>query len=216
MAEARGQQQQSEQTEKKQEQQSASMNKASQAEEREPGRGIEPYRASAELMRPDWTSSPFSMMGRLMGDMNRLFEDFGFGQAFGSPLMPRGETAFARAPWIPRVDIFERDGNLVVHADLPGLRQEDVNVKIDNGVLTVSGERSHTHEHESGGVYRCERSYGRFQRSLALPEGVDPESVQASFDNGVLEVTMPMPQQQAPKGRAVPIRSSSGSPETKH
>jgi HSP20 family protein len=216
MAEAQRGQREQQQTQpvRKEEQRSEPQKKESrsQPQGREPGRGMEPYRGgSSEIARPTSIGSPFSMMERLMGDMGRLFEDF------TGPLMPRGEAAFARSNWIPQVDVFEREGNLIVHADLPGMKQEDVSVNVDNGVLTVSGERSHKHEHESGGVYRCERSYGSFQRSLALPEGVNPESIQASFENGVLEVTMPMPEQQAPKGRAIPIQSSASSgPQTKH
>jgi HSP20 family protein len=71
--------------------------------------------------------------------------------------------------WAPQVDIFKRGNELVVHADLAGLKQEDVRVNVDRGVLTISGERRHEHEHDKGGVYQCERSYGAFQRALTLP-----------------------------------------------
>jgi HSP20 family protein len=177
----------------------------------EPGRGIgmEQRRTSAEIGRPMSMSSPFSLMERLMGDMGRLFEGFG----------PRGETISSRVAWMPQMDVIEREGKLIVHADLPGVRQEDVKVQVDDDVLTIAGERSHEHEHEAGGVYQCERSYGTFQRSLVVPEGVDADGIQASFVNGVLEIAIPLPKEQAKKGRSIPIRSTGGSggtPQTTH
>jgi HSP20 family protein len=162
---------------------------------------------SGEMQRAtSW--SPLSLMNRMMSDMDRFFDDLGFGRAS----WPRGMERWATGiDFVPRVDVFERDGKLTVHADLPGMRQEDVKVNVEDGVLTVSGERSHTHEHEKGGVYRCEREFGSFRRSIALPEGVNPESIQASFDQGVLEVTMPMPEKRTEqKGRAIPIGAKSG------
>jgi HSP20 family protein len=167
-------------------------------------RKIEPYRSQGELARTQSYASPFSFMQRFMSDMDRLFSGFGFG-----PSMLSREAS----TWAPQIDVFERGDQLVVHADLPGLREEDVKVNLDEGMLTISGERTNTHENDEGGVYQRERSYGSFYRSIALPEGVDPESVRASFDNGVLEVTMPTPKPQPSKGRSIPIgpkRSSTG------
>ena len=151
--------------------------------------------------------SPFSFMRRFMDEMDRMFEDFGTGST--GTLLPRyGRSAGGNfATWAPRVDVFERDNKLIVRADLPGLRQEDVEVRIADDMLLISGERSHEHEHETGGVYQCERSYGRFDRRIALPDGITPESVNATFDNGVLEITMPMPSQKASGGRSVPIQT---------
>ncbi len=167
---------------------------------------MEPYRRSAELSPRGET--PLSLMRRFRDDMDRMFDDFGMGSLFESSLYPRyAESSLGRGLWTPRVDVFERDGKLIVHADLPGLQQQDVRVNVESDVLTIAGERSHQHEHEKGGVYQCERSFGSFERRIALPEGVAPESVNASFENGVLEVTMPMPKQQASKGRSIPIQS---------
>lgn len=159
-------------------------------------------RRSPELSASEWTS-PFSFMRRFVNDIDRMFEDFGMGST-GSSRQSSGMTR--QGTWSPQMDIFERDGKLVLHADLPGMRENDVHVQVDSGVLTIWGERKHQHEHEKGGVYRCERSYGSFQRSVTLPEGVAPESIQASFENGVLEVTMPAPKQ-TPRGRTVPIQA---------
>lgn len=174
-------------------------------------RSMEPYRQSEGLSR---AGSPFSFMERFMSDMDRLFG--GFGPWTSSSFAPRyGETA-ERGVWAPQIDVFERDGQLVVHADLPGLTQNDIKVNVEEGILTISGERSHSHEHEKGGIYRCERSYGTFRRAIALPEGYDADNIRASFDNGVLEVTMPMPKEQAPKGRSIPIGPKSQATGVKH
>ncbi|MGZ4169621.1 MAG: Hsp20/alpha crystallin family protein, partial [Solirubrobacteraceae bacterium] len=81
----------------------------------------------------------------------------------------------------------------------PGVPEKDVNIELDDNVLTVSGERKSEHEDRKAGYYRVERSYGSFRRSLSLPEGIDPASVKATFDKGVLEVTVPKPEQQAPR-----------------
>jgi HSP20 family protein len=144
--------------------------------------------------------SPFSFMRRFMSDMDSLFEDFGFGAT-----MPSSVLGSAGGVWAPHVDITTRDNQLLIVADLPGLSQEDVNVTVQEGVLRISGERLDKHEEDRGGIYRRERRYGSFRRDVALPEGVDPESIRASFENGVLEVSMPLPKEAAPAGRTIPI-----------
>ena len=168
------------------------------------GRGGTPQVRSGALERAtSW--SPFSLMSRMMTDMDRFFDDLGFGRSAWPRAVERTGTS-AGIDFVPRMDVFERDGKLTVHADLPGMRQEDVKVNVADGVLTIAGERSHEHEHEKGGVYRCEREYGSFQRSIALPDGVSPDAIQASFEQGVLEVTMPMPTKKPEeKGRSIPI-----------
>ncbi|HVW47335.1 MAG TPA: Hsp20/alpha crystallin family protein [Solirubrobacterales bacterium] len=95
--------------------------------------------------------------------------------------------------WVPAVDLVERDGQLVLRADLPGMDRDDIDVQVKDGVLTVSGERKYENENKGEGFYRVERSFGRFSRSLRLPRGVDASAVSASFDRGVLEVTVPKP-----------------------
>jgi HSP20 family protein len=99
--------------------------------------------------------------------------------------------------WVPAMDLVERDGQLVLRADLPGMDREDINVEVKDGVLTVSGERKYEHEDKREGFYRVERSFGRFSRSLRLPRGVDASAVSAEFDRGVLEVTVPKPAEPA-------------------
>jgi HSP20 family protein len=168
-------------------------------------KGEPPGRLSSH--RDPWASreasSPFAFMQRFMSEMDSLFGDFGFGR---SSLSSRGSTGGANM-WLPQIDVTTRNGQLLVHADLPGLKQEDVKVSVHDGVLSIAGERRDKHEDNREGVHRRERSYGSFSRQIALPEGVDPESIKASFDSGVLEVTMPLPKEQAPQGRSIPIES---------
>jgi HSP20 family protein len=105
--------------------------------------------------------------------------------------------------WTPALDVVENDGDYVVRADLPGIDEDDVKVEVKDGVLTISGERKSEHEERKDGYHRIERSFGSFTRSLTLPEGVDPESVKATFDKGVLEIQVPKPE--APKAHTVEI-----------
>ena len=120
-------------------------------------------------------------MRRMAEDMDRLFEDFGFGLPglLVSPKLSSGVgsaarpiNALQRAGWVPQIETFRRGDKLVLRADLPGLRKEDVSVEIEDGILTISGERSAEDVEDRDGYYHSERSYGQFQRSLALPDGV--------------------------------------------
>jgi len=148
-------------------------------------------------------------------DMDRLFEDFGFevpgfalSPALSNPsLQRRGSTnALQRGGWIPQIETFRRGDRLVLRADLPGLRKEDVDVEIEDGILTISGERANEDVEDREGYYHSERSYGQFQRSLALPEGVTGENCDATFKDGVLEVTIPIPKQAERSARKVQIK----------
>src|SRR5438067_9797476 len=107
--------------------------------------------------------------------------------------------------WLPAMDLVETDDEFVLRADLPGLTEGDVNIELDDNVLTVSGERKAEHEERKEGYYRVERASGTFSRSLTLPEGVDPEAVKASFDKGVLEVRIPRPQERKPRKVAISV-----------
>jgi HSP20 family protein len=107
------------------------------------------------------------------------------------------------------MDLVETDDHFVLKADLPGLSEEDVHVDVDNDVLTVSGERKSEHEDKRDGFARVERSYGSFRRSLTLPEGVDADAVTASFDRGVLEISIPKPEQRKPRRVAIQVGSAS-------
>ena len=127
---------------------------------------------------------------RELQTMNRLFNTFFDSPSNGGPALRR---------WIPAMDVTETDEQYVLRADLPGLSEDDVNVELDDNVLTISGERKSEHEQRNEGFYRVERASGSFRRSLTLPEGVDADAIQASFDSGVLEVRIPKPEQTKPR-----------------
>lgn len=119
------------------------------------------------------------------GEMNRFFENM-----FGGLTRPWVQQGDRLTWWSPTVDVVSREGNLVIRADLPGVKLEDVEITLDNDVLTISGERKVERE-EDGDDYRIrERSYGSFRRSMTLPDGVDEEMIHARFEDGVLEVTV--------------------------
>jgi HSP20 family protein len=123
---------------------------------------------------------------------------------------PTGTVPAGRR-WLPAMDLVETDDHFVLRTDLPGVSEDDVDVELDNDVLTVSGERKAEHETREKGYYRVERASGSFRRSLRLPDGVDPEAIEASFDKGVLEVRIPKPEQRNP--RKVAISVGGGEPE---
>ena len=140
---------------------------------------------------------PARELGTIQNEMNRLFNSF-----FDTP-SPAGSGAFRR--WIPAMDLAEAENEFVLRADLPGLTEEDVNIEVDDNVLTISGERKAEQEDRKEGFYRVERSYGSFRRSLTLPENVDPETVKATFENGVLEVRVPKPEERKPRKVSIAV-----------
>jgi HSP20 family protein len=118
----------------------------------------------------------------------------------------RGMASAQRGSWAPQLETFRQGDKLIVRADLPGLRKEDVNVEVDDGVLTISGHRAEEQVEDRDDFYRSERSYGQFFRSLPLPEGVSGDACEAKFNNGVLEVSLPLPKQQARKARKIDVK----------
>lgn len=133
---------------------------------------------------------PIRDLDSLQSDMNRLFDRF-----FDSG---RGTNGAAVRRWIPAMDLVESDEELVLRADLPGMKEGEVEIEIKDRVLTVSGERKAEHEQKGEGFHRLERSFGRFSRSLSLPDGVDADGVAASFEDGILEVKIPKPEETKP------------------
>ena len=119
-------------------------------------------------------------------DVDRLFDAF-----FG------GERESRR--WVPQMDLVEAEDHFLLKADLPGLAEGDVSIEVQDGTLTISGERKAEHESSERGWYRIERSFGSFSRSLTLPDRVDPDGISASFDRGVLEVRIPKPEEHKPR-----------------
>lgn len=144
--------------------------------------------------------SPFSLMRRMMEEMDRMT---------GGASLGRGQRG--GNIWSPAIEVAERDGNYIVHAELPGLRPEDVNVEVTNDSIVVSGERKSEHEENKGGMHRSERSYGEFYRSIPLPDGINADQVKAKFENGILEVTVPLPPQQESNRRRIPIQAGNQS-----
>jgi HSP20 family protein len=130
---------------------------------------------------------PTREVDSLQSEVNRLFAFFEGRPANG-----------ALRRWVPPMDLVETDDHLVLRADLPGLDSDDVNIEVKDGVLTVSGERKTEHEERADGFYRVERAFGGFSRSMSLPQDVDAERIDASFDKGVLEVRIPKPEERKP------------------
>src|ERR1700760_3066268 len=136
---------------------------------------------------------PVAELNTIQNEMNRLFNTF-----FDQPASAGRGGAPSRR-WIPAMDLVETADHYVLRADLPGLSDGDVNVRLEDNVLTISGERKAEHEDRLDGYYRLERAFGAFSRSLTLPDGVNPDAVQAHFDRGVLEIRVPKPEQKKPK-----------------
>lgn len=139
------------------------------------------------------TMNPFQMMRRFTKDMERLFDNF---QGFGFPMFlttdfPPFRTEFEKVEWVPQIEVLQKNGQFTVRADLPGLTKDDVKVELTDELLTISGERKEEKEEKGEGFYRTERRYGSFYRQIPLPEGAKTENVAATFQNGVLEITMP-------------------------
>jgi HSP20 family protein len=146
--------------------------------------------------------TPFSYVRKLMDEMDRFAGGLGVGQGLLSTL----ERDLPGGAWAPQVEMFERDDELVLRADLPGLAKDDVKVELADNTLTIEGERRNERTEKGEGLYRSERSYGRFYRRLPLPQGVDTENANASFRDGVLEITMPAPKREPRKARQLEIR----------
>ena len=113
------------------------------------------------------------------------------------------DTPAGAQRWAPPMDLVEAEDHYVLKADLPGVSDEDVAIEVENGVLTLTGERKAEHERSERGFYRIERAFGRFQRQLTLPEGIDTDAVTAEFDKGVLSVRIPKPAQVKPRRIAI-------------
>ena len=136
-------------------------------------------------------------------DVDRLFDAF-----FG------GDREGARR-WVPPMDLVEAEDHFLLKADLPGMGEDDVSIEVQDGTLTISGERKAEHESRERGWYRIERSFGSFNRSLTLPDRVDPDGISASFNRGVLEVRIPKPEEHKPRRveiKAGEARENGGAP----
>jgi HSP20 family protein len=136
--------------------------------------------------------SPFALMRRLTDDMDRIFENFGMGTFLrGSPFAgAKGSFPDSAAFWSPDVEMYEEQGRLVVEAELPGMRKEDVQVQVEDDAIVIAGERRTESRQSQGGRYMSERSFGSFHRVIRLPDGADADSANASFRDGILRIDM--------------------------
>jgi len=150
-----------------------------------------------------FTVGPFELMRRFSEQMDQAFDDYGLSNT--SQRQGGGEMA----TWTPAVEVFQRDNNLIVRANLAGLSPDDVTVAVTDDGLILEGERRDERDENDRGVYRREISYGRFYRVIPLPDGVDTDQVSAQFNNGVLEITLPVTQAQQ-RRREIPVNAGSG------
>lgn len=158
---------------------------------------------------PGLRNDPFTLMNALRQQVDRIFDDFGFGGSlFRSPLAGGLERGFGDLDrgWSPQVELYEHEGKLHVTADLPGLTKDDVHVELLDDHLTIEGERKSERRDEKGSW--SERSYGGFFRSIPLPEGIQSDSATATFQNGVLHITLDAPQRRETRGRRIEIQEN--------
>ena len=133
---------------------------------------------------------PFRELAALQNEMGRWMS-----QVAGGATPGNGQTS----TWLPAVDVWESENELVLSFDLPGIPEDKISVELDDNVLTVSGERERAHEHSSERFYRFERRFGSFTRSVTLPAGVTENDIAANYKDGVLEIRVPKPEEQKPK-----------------
>jgi HSP20 family protein len=141
-----------------------------------------------------FTMSPFTLMRRLSEDMDRMFTGWG------------GAGAQETSGWAPPIEVTEKDGTLKVSAELPGLDKDNVKVEINDDGLVIRGERKREWEHDDKGVHRSERYYGSFYRAIPLPDGALTDKAKAEFNNGILEVEVPISESKQ-RNRQIPIGS---------
>jgi HSP20 family protein len=134
--------------------------------------------------------------------MDRLFNE-ALGRTWGG-----GEEGLSNSVWMPPVDVFESGESIVLKADLPDVKKDEVDISIENNTLTLKGERKMEKETTEKNFYRMERSYGTFTRSFTLPPTIAPEKVEASFENGVLTITLPKREEAKPKQIQVKVNGS--------
>jgi len=152
--------------------------------------------------RDIFTASPFELMRRFSEDMDRLFE--GVGPRWGA--MPEESTL-----WSPPVEVSEQDDQFVVCAELPGIRKEDVKVELTPLGLMITGERKRDREERREAFYRSERSYGAFSRTIPIPEEANLEQAKAQFEDGILKVSLPIPESKRQR-REIPIETGVAAP----
>ena len=176
-------------------------------------------RAPFMFDRSEALSNPFALMQRMTEDMDHLFDQLGFGSSLRPSsslgmlgnrgmLGTQGGQGLSRMNdmWMPQIETSRRGDRFVVRADVPGVKKEDLQIDVEDGVLTLSGERREENTEDRDGFYRSERSYGRFHRAIPIPEGIEAEACEATFRDGVLEISLQMPKNEEPKSRRIEIR----------
>jgi len=143
---------------------------------------------------------PFAALRQMTSELDRMFDDWPMPWRSFRQLGTQESVA-----WAPKIDVFERDNRLVTRVDLPGMKKEDVSVEVTDGSLVLRGERKRESEEKKDHLYRSECEYGQFLRTVPLPEGTSHDDVKATFANGVLEVSVPMPQKPETQTRKVPV-----------
>ena len=147
---------------------------------------------------------PFNVLRQMTSELDRMFDE-----PWNLFRWPSAAMASPDAPiWAPKVDVVTQDNKFITRVDLPGMKKEDVLVEVGDGYLTLSGERKKETKEERDGVYREEREYGSFCRTVPMPQGVKAGDVKATFNNGVLEVSVPLPTAAKTNGRKVPIQDA--------
>jgi HSP20 family protein len=136
--------------------------------------------------------SPWREMTATHNYLNRFFDN-----SFTNGRFDNGE--FEVTNWHPMVDIYDREGEIVIKAELPGLEKKDITIDVKDRVLTLKGERAYDNETKDEKYYRRERAYGKFQRSFTLPAGLDAEKIKADYKDGLLSVEIPKPEKEKPK-----------------
>jgi len=164
----------------------------------------------------NWPASPFDLFDRMAEEMDRtvdrMFRNFGGTRSswLARPFRSRGGEGL----WSPRIETFQQGDRFIVRADLPGLKKDDVQVDVTDEAVTLRGERREEHEENREGYYRSEREYGQFHRTIPVPEGAITESAKATFNHGVLEISMQAPPAET-RGRRLEITEASESGEKK-
>jgi len=173
----------------------------------EPSATGSPRRGWLGQFRPGLAVSPYEFMRNMSEEIDRLIDGLGGRAAALGTATPRGarEGVDFWPAWTPPVETIQKPNALVFRADLPGLKPDEVNVSLGDGLLTISGERKQEHEDKRDGFLRTERSYGTFYRAFPLPEGAEEDRIAASFKNGVLEISVPFSERE--RGRRIKVET---------
>jgi HSP20 family protein len=149
--------------------------------------------------RRDWYLNPFAELENLQREMNKLFD-------LSGPRTDHSDVALLGGQWAPAIDLYDSKDNIVVKIDLPGMKKEDIDITIQENVLSIKGEKKRLTNIPEDGYVRTERSFGSFYRSVTLPASVDRDKVQAVFNNGVLDLTLPKKEEAKPKQIKVDVK----------